>query len=152
MLGRHDGVLKFTVGQRKGLGIAAGEALYVVRLDAENARVIVGPREALQTKRVPLRDLNWLGDVPLEALPAAGLEVAARVRSTRAPKPAILRLLDGAPIVELLDPEEGVAPGQACVLYDSAAPDARVLGGGVIRAGAAAALPASAERAAPALT
>jgi tRNA-uridine 2-sulfurtransferase len=133
VLGRHDGVLGFTVGQRKGLGIAAGEPLYVLRLDAENARVIVGPREALATRVIRLRDLNWLGDAPLAESADGGVEVAARVRSTRAPKPALLRLQDGEPVVELLDAEEGVAPGQACVLYDGAGPDARVLGGGIIR-------------------
>jgi tRNA-specific 2-thiouridylase len=133
VLGRHDGVLRYTVGQRKGLGVATGEALYVIRLDAENARVIVGPREALATRMIALREMNWLGDGPLSALPSAGVEVAARVRSTRAPKPALLRSLPGGGVsVELMDAEEGVAPGQACVLYDSALPDARVLGGGII--------------------
>ncbi len=147
VLGRHDGVLRYTIGQRKGLGVATGEALYVVRLDAENARVVVGPREALATRTVELRDLNWLGDAPLASLDERGIEVAARVRSTRAPKPALLRLVDGEPVVALLDAEEGVAPGQACVLYDSDRPDARVLGGGVIRARAAVARPAVAPSA-----
>ncbi|MCU0886141.1 MAG: tRNA 2-thiouridine(34) synthase MnmA [Beijerinckiaceae bacterium] len=133
VLGHHDGILRFTVGQRKGIGIAASEALYVLRLDADNARVIVGPRSALATRIVRLRDLNWLGDQPLAEALHAGVEVAARVRSTRPPKPAILREVDGECVVELLDAEEGVAPGQACVLYDSALPDARVLGGGIIR-------------------
>jgi tRNA-specific 2-thiouridylase len=133
VLGHHDGILRFTVGQRKGIGIASSEALYVVRLDAEAARVIVGPRSALTTRIVRLRDLNWLGDQPLAEALQAGVEVAARVRSTRPPKPAILRQIDGECVVELLDAEEGVAPGQACVLYDSARPDARVLGGGIIR-------------------
>lgn len=133
VLGHHDGILRFTVGQRKGIGIASSEALYVVRLDAEAARVIVGPRSALATRIVRLRDLNWLGDQPLAEALQAGVEVAARVRSTRPPKPAILRQIDGECVVELLDAEEGVAPGQACVLYDSARPDARVLGGGIIR-------------------
>jgi tRNA-specific 2-thiouridylase len=133
VLGQHEGILKFTVGQRKGIGIAAGEALYVVRLDAANARVIVGPRAALATKLVRVRDINWLGDRPLEAAMRDGIEVAARVRSTRAPKPALLREVGGEAVVELFDAEEGVAPGQACVLYDSDAPGARVLGGGIIR-------------------
>jgi tRNA-uridine 2-sulfurtransferase len=144
VLGRHDGVLGFTVGQRKGIGIAAGEPLYVLRLDADNARVIVGPRESLATRVIRLRDLNWLGESALPEVAQGGVEVAARVRSTRAPKPALLRLQDGEPVVELLDAEEGVAPGQACVLYDSALPDARVLGGGIIRP-AAINLPASAR-------
>jgi tRNA-specific 2-thiouridylase len=133
-LGQHEGVLRYTVGQRKGLGIAAGEALYVLKLDAENARVIVGPREALATRAIALREVNWLGEPDLAALPARGVEVAARVRSTRLPKPAMLRRDGERVLVELLDAEEGVAPGQACVLYDSDRPDARVLGGGVISA------------------
>ncbi len=133
VLGQHEGILRFTVGQRKGIGVAAADALYVIRLDAENARVIVGPRAALATRSIRVRDLNWLGDTGLDTALRDGVEVAARVRSTRAPKPAIMREVNGELVVELLDAEEGVAPGQACVLYDSAAPDARVLGGGIIR-------------------
>ncbi len=131
VLGRHDGVMRFTVGQRRGIGIAAAEPLYVVGLDAARRQVIVGPREALATHRVGLRDFNWLGD----ALPAEGDALAchARVRSTRPPRPALLRMIDGAPEVELLDGEDGVAPGQACVLYEGAAGASRVLGGGFIR-------------------
>ncbi|MEN5081412.1 tRNA 2-thiouridine(34) synthase MnmA [Bosea sp. TWI1241] len=132
VLGRHDGVLHYTVGQRRGLGISGGEPLYVVRLDAEQARVIVGPREALSVDRVDLRDLNWIGDVPLAELPADGLAVAVRVRSTRAPREArLLRDGDGVHIL-LAQGEEGVSPGQACVIYDGDGPGARVLGGGVI--------------------
>lgn len=132
ILGQHEGVLRFTVGQRKGIGIATGEALYVVRLDAENARVIVGPRSALATRTIHLRDVNWIGDLDWDALPASGIEVAARVRSTRLPRPALLRRLGDDVVVELDDSEEGVSPGQACVLYDHDGPDARVLGGGTI--------------------
>ncbi|QDZ00641.1 tRNA 2-thiouridine(34) synthase MnmA [Nitratireductor mangrovi] len=131
-LGRHEGIVNFTIGQRRGIGIAAGEPLYVVELDAKAARVIVGPREALETREVALRDFNWLGDGPLAALPAEGLEVFARVRSTRSPGPAVLRWRNGGAAVELLDGETGVAPGQACVLYADAGPGARVLGGGFI--------------------
>ncbi len=133
VLGQHEGILRFTVGQRKGIGVAAADALYVIRLDAENARVIVGPRAALATRSIRVRDLNWLGDTALDAAMRDGVEVAARVRSTRAPKPALMREVNGELVVELLDAEEGVAPGQACVLYDSAAQDARVLGGGIIQ-------------------
>jgi tRNA-specific 2-thiouridylase len=131
-LGRHAGVMGFTVGQRRGLGIAAAEPLYVVRIDPAARRVIVGPREALRIRSFRLRDLNWLGDALLASLPAEGVEVAARVRSTRPPRPATFRLEGGVPVVELHDAEEGVAPGQACVLYDSSSPAARVLGGGTI--------------------
>jgi tRNA-uridine 2-sulfurtransferase len=131
-LGRHDGVINFTIGQRKGLGISAGEPLYVVRIDAACRRVVVGPREALAVRRVRLNDMNWLGDEPLEALPGRGVDILARVRSTRAPRPGVVRMLEGEPVVELHDAEEGVAPGQACVLYADDGPDARVLGGGTI--------------------
>jgi tRNA-uridine 2-sulfurtransferase len=132
VLGRHAGVIHFTVGQRRGLGLSIGEPLYVVRLDALNARVIVGPREALATRRVVLRDINWLGDEPLCALPPGGLEVAVRVRSTRPPQAAWLRWRNERLEAELGDGEYGVSPGQACVIYASVEPRARVLGGGVI--------------------
>jgi tRNA-specific 2-thiouridylase len=132
VLGSHDGVLRFTVGQRKGIGIATGEALYVVRLDADNARVIVGPRQALATRTIELRDINWLGDVDWRDLPEEGIEVAARVRSTRPPKTAILKRQGEGAVVDLLDQEQGVSPGQACVIYAHDGPEARVLGGGTI--------------------
>jgi tRNA-specific 2-thiouridylase len=132
VLGRHDGVLRYTVGQRKGLGLSATEPLYVLRLDADAARVVVGPREALGIGEIRLRDINWLGDTPLDALPRDGLDIAVRVRSTRAPREARLdRDADGLRIV-LASEEEGVSPGQACVIYDHAGPGARVLGGGTI--------------------
>ncbi|MGE0500220.1 MAG: tRNA 2-thiouridine(34) synthase MnmA [Rhizobiaceae bacterium] len=132
VLGRHDGILKFTVGQRRGIGVASGEPLYVVHLDAANARVLVGPREALETRSLRLRDMNWLGDAPLATLPGEGIDVFAKVRSTRPPRPAVLRMVDGVPTVDLADGESGVAPGQACVLYDDDGDEARVLGGGFI--------------------
>ena len=138
VLGRHDGVLRFTVGQRKGLGLATREPLYVLRLDAERAQVVVGPKEALGTRFVRLREVNWLGDMPLTALPPDGLEVAVRVRSTREPRPALLRHSEGVTSVELLATEDGVAPGQACVIYDGTEARARVLGGGTIERRAAA--------------
>jgi tRNA-uridine 2-sulfurtransferase len=132
VIGRHDGVIRYTVGQRRGLGIGgSAEPLYVVRLDAEARRVVVGPREALASRSVPVAEVNWLGDGAFTAAPEDGWEVAVRVRSTRPPKPARLHPgPDGRARVELLDPEEGVAPGQACVFY---APEgSRVLGGGWI--------------------
>lgn len=132
ILGRHNGILNYTIGQRRGIGVATGGALYVVYLDAENARVVVGPREALETHKLFLRDANWLGDEDLGNFPEEGLEVAAKVRSTRPPRPAILRYEQNRFSVELLEGETGVAPGQACVLYDGEGNDARVLGGGFI--------------------
>jgi tRNA-specific 2-thiouridylase len=131
VLGKHEGILHYTIGQRRGLGIAAGEPLYVVALDAPRRRVVVGPREALATPFVHLRDFNWIGPGLLEDLPHKGLKVGARVRSTRPPAPAHL-FADGH--VAFASPESGVSPGQACVLYDSPDPHARVLGGGFIAA------------------
>jgi tRNA-specific 2-thiouridylase len=129
VLGRHEGIIRYTVGQRRGLGIAAGSPLFVVRLDAENARVVVGPREALATRSIVLRDFNWLGE---EFGGDAELQVFARVRSTRPPAPALLALGPGDLVVHLSGEEMGVAPGQACVLYDGAGAESRVLGGGTI--------------------
>lgn len=140
VLGRHHGIVDFTVGQRKGLGLAdnprSGNApLYVVALDPQQARVVVGPRSALAVRSVTLRDVNWIGPGPLEALPRDGLDVAVRLRSTRPPVQARLLARDGVVRVELACSEEGVSPGQACVLYASEDRHAQVLGGGVITAG-----------------
>ena len=132
VLGRHEGIIHYTIGQRRGLGVAAGEPLYVVALDAQRRRVIVGPRAALTVRRLVLRDVNWLGDRPLASYGAAGTELLARVRSTRAPQPARIALVDGAIEVELFGEETGVASGQACVFYEGAEAGARVLGGGWI--------------------
>src|SRR6185295_4491660 len=136
VLGRHQGIAHFTVGQRKGLGIASGSPLYVVRLDANSRRVVVGPREALRTDRIVLREVNWIGDGALDAAVGSGLELFVRVRSTRAPQPAWLRGANGHYEVELVAGEEGVSPGQACVFYDAPAGQARVLGGGFIQSAA----------------
>src|ERR1700733_12600084 len=133
VLGHHDGIIHFTVGQRRGLGIATGSPLYVVRLDAASRRVVVGPREALRTSCIRLREINWLGDGTLDAARAHRPEIFVKVRSTRAPQAAWLRSgATGEVEVELIDGEDGVSPGQACVLYDTADGQARVLGGGVI--------------------
>jgi tRNA-specific 2-thiouridylase len=131
IIGRHEGIVHYTVGQRRGLGVATGEPLYVLRLDAAAAKVVVGPRAALATRTIALADVNWLGDAPLAEL-QDGVEVAVRVRSTRQPKPAWLRLTPAGVEVELLAPEDGVSPGQACVVYANDGPRARVLGGGAI--------------------
>jgi tRNA-specific 2-thiouridylase len=149
VLGRHEGVTRYTVGQRRGLNVAVGEPLFVVRIDAERRQVIVGPREALLTPSLTLKETNWLGDAPsLEAAASAGMRVLARVRSTREPAPARLALIDGAPGVAFDQPEEGVAPGQACVLYDAAEPS-RVLGGGFIASATRADPPQNATHDAP---
>jgi tRNA-specific 2-thiouridylase len=137
VLGTHQGIAHFTVGQRRGLKIASGAPLYVVRLEAANRRVVVGPREALRMDCITLRDVNWIGDGALDTALRGGLEIFVRVRSTRPPQPAWLRGADGQYEVELVAGEEGVSPGQACVFYDAPVGQARVLGGGFIQSAAA---------------
>jgi tRNA-uridine 2-sulfurtransferase len=126
LLGRHSGIANFTIGQRKGLGVAAGEPLYVLRIDPAERRVIVGPRAALAETRLLLGEMNWLGVAAVD-----GMTVAAKLRSTQPPVPATLYPAAGFGEAELvLDaPAGAVAPGQAAVLYDGE----RVLGGGWIR-------------------
>jgi len=139
VLGRHEGVTRYTIGQRRGLNVAVGDPLFVVKIDADNRRVIVGPREALLTGALSLKEENWLGPQPTLADAARdGVAVLARVRSMREPSPARLMLQGNAPAIIFDAPEEGVAPGQACVLYDAADPE-RVLGGGFIAGTTAAA-------------
>ncbi len=134
VLGQHGGITDYTIGQRRGLNVAVGEPLFVTRLDPDNRRVIVGPREALLTASLVLEETNWLGDqATIEEAARDGAPVLARVRSTRHPSPAHLSLSeDGAVSIVFDEGEEGVAPGQACALYDPADPD-RVLGGGFIQ-------------------
>jgi tRNA-specific 2-thiouridylase len=123
-LGTHPGIVHFTVGQRKGLGLSGnGEPLFVVRLEADSARVVVGPKDALRTRMIKLAHVNWLSE-------AQG-PCAVKVRSTRPPVPAHLRASEGGHAeVELLTGEDAVAPGQACVFYEENG--TRVLGGGWI--------------------
>lgn len=135
VLGRHKGIVHYTIGQRRGLGISAGDPLYVIKLNAAENEVVVGPREALATRTVELRNVNWLGDFPLGELPEEGLEIHARVRSTERPKPATLkRTSTGGITVQLADAADGIAAGQACVFYSDGSGDARILGGGWIDA------------------
>jgi tRNA-specific 2-thiouridylase len=125
VLGRHRGVINFTVGQRKGLGLAHGEPLFVTELDAANRRVVVGNRSSLRAKTIALRDVNWL------AGGADAVDCAVKVRSMRPPVAArVIPLADRAARVELADFEEAVAPGQACVFYER--DGSRVIGGGWI--------------------
>jgi tRNA-specific 2-thiouridylase len=134
ILGTHGGVIHYTIGQRRGLGIGGlADPLYVVRLDVDRRQVVVGPKEMLATRRVPLREVNWLGDGGFADLPERVVDV--RIRSTRPPREAVLRPLSPTEAeVDLVVAEEGVSPGQACVFY---APDStRVLGGGWIWRGA----------------
>lgn len=129
VLGRHEGILHYTIGQRRGLGVAEGEPLYVVKLDAAAKRVIVGPREALKQTDIAVKDLNWLGAAPLSEMPQP---VYARIRSTRPPVLASVRKSARDVIVTIPEGEYGVSPGQACVLYDQPGPGQKVLGGGFI--------------------
>ncbi|MEM8577042.1 MAG: tRNA 2-thiouridine(34) synthase MnmA [Pseudomonadota bacterium] len=133
VLGRHDGVVNYTIGQRRGLGIGGlDEPLYVVKLDADTRQVVVGPRDLLATRTVPVREINWLGDAPLES--RAEWPIAVKVRSTRPPTDAILRPISATEAtVELTLPENGVSPGQACVFYDPNG--SRIFGGGWIHRG-----------------
>ena len=133
VLGRHAGVIHYTVGQRRGLGVAVGDPLYVVRLEAAARRVVVGPREALAVSRIALKEPSWIGDGSLEDAARANLPVAVKVRSTTTPAAARLIWRDGM-AVQFDTPEEGVAPGQACVFYSTDAANDRVLGGGWISA------------------
>ncbi|WP_135504787.1 tRNA 2-thiouridine(34) synthase MnmA [Roseovarius aestuariivivens] len=130
VLGRHEGVIHYTIGQRRGLGIGGlAEPLYVVKLDVDKSQVIVGPKDMLSTRTVPVREINWLGDRPFESAPE--WHVSVKVRSTRPPRDAVIRPMgpDTAE-VELLTPEEGVSRGQACVFYETGG--SRILGGGWI--------------------
>ncbi len=130
VLGQHKGVIHYTIGQRRGLGIGGlEEPLYVVKLDVDAKHVVVGPKELLATRTVPVREINWLGDTPFDSQPEWRL--AVKVRSTRPPTEAIIRPLSATEAeVELSVAEEGISPGQACVFYD---PDgSRIFGGGWI--------------------
>lgn len=125
VLGRHKGIINYTIGQRKGLGIGGGDALYVIRLNPEKHQVIVGPYEALACSEIRVKDLNWLGEKTTEPI-----ECGVKVRSTRPPIPAKVFLeKDHCARVEFSTPEHGVAPGQACVFYQKN----HVLGGGWIK-------------------
>ncbi len=133
VLGRHPGVVHYTVGQRRGLGVATGDPLYVVKIDAARREVVVGPREALRVAQIRLKDVSWIGDGDLADAAAREAPIGVKVRSTRPPAPArLVRSGDPAQSVAVaLDtPEEGVSPGQACVFYGD--DGERVLGGGWI--------------------
>ncbi len=130
VLGRHGGIINYTIGQRRGLGVPGPAPLYVVRLDADAKQVVVGPRESLHAHWITLRNINWLGDEPI---PEGGMDVAVRVRSTSPPQPATLL------------PSAAMAHGCCCAtgntgwlrarlasFYADAGPEARVLGGGWI--------------------
>ncbi len=132
-LGTHRGLIHYTIGQRRGLGIGGlEEPLYVVKLDVEKRHVIVGPKELLATRIIPVSEVNWLGDAPFES--ATEWHTGVKVRSTRPPRDAVIRPTGPRSAqVELIVAEEGVSPGQACVFYDR--DGSRVFGGGWITRG-----------------
>ncbi len=151
VIGRHEGIVHYTVGQRRGLGIGGrrGEdgapdtdPLYVVRLEPEARRVVVGPRSALAATRVMVSELNWLGPAPLAD--SGAVRVSAKLRSTQAPATGVVEA-DGAggAVLTLDEPQFGISAGQAAVFYDGETGD-RVLGGGWIRS-AETAIPVAAE-------
>jgi tRNA-specific 2-thiouridylase len=129
VLGRHEGIIHYTIGQRRGIGVAGGSPLYVVRLDSGRRQVVVGPREALRARWITLKNLNWLGNEPLTS---EGMGIAVRIRSSALPQPATIFADRGSARVLLANGEYGVAAGQACVFYADTSPRARVLGGGWI--------------------
>jgi tRNA-uridine 2-sulfurtransferase len=128
-LGRHQGIINYTIGQRRGLGIPGPAPLYVVRLDADKRQVIVGPRESLHAHAIWLRNVNWLGDDPI---PDGGLQLAVRIRSSAPPQLATLFPCANGAKVLLQDGDYGIAAGQACVFYADTTAEARLLGGGWI--------------------
>ena len=130
VLGKHTGIIHFTVGQRRGLNLGDregenNEPLYVVKLDAAKKQVIVGPHEALAQTAIALREINWLGG----EVSGEGLEVAVKLRSAQTPLPGHFRMMNGGGTIALDTPAFGVAPGQAGVVYQGE----RVLGGGWIQ-------------------
>lgn len=134
VLGIHKGIINFTVGQRRGLGIASRDPLYVILIDAESQKIVVGPRSALFTNRLVLRDINWIGNEQFGSWAPKRLEIAVKVRSSQPTQPALLHYDNEKKIttVDLLNGEHGVAIGQACVFYDSDNLQAQLLGGGWI--------------------
>ncbi len=132
VLGTHRGIVNFTVGQRKGLGIATGEPLFVIRIEPSSRRVIVGPRDMLRVSQLRLRDVNWIGGGTLDEALAKRQAISVKVRSTQVPRPGLLLSAEESIGVELPGGEFGVAAGQACVFYENGGGAARVLGGGFI--------------------
>ncbi|MCJ8324408.1 MAG: tRNA 2-thiouridine(34) synthase MnmA [Rhizobiales bacterium] len=131
VLGQHQGIISYTIGQRKGLGIGGGDPLFVVRLNPDQHQVVVGPREALLAKQIYIKDINWLGEGDVESAAKQGLDVLVRLRSTAKPAPAKLKINNWSIYIEMADGEMGISSGQACVIYGGK-DDRQVLGGGWI--------------------
>lgn len=125
MLGRHNGIINYTLGQRKGLGISSSEPLYVIKIDAGNNRVIVGPESALGSTSFKIRDVNWLD----KNIPEEGTEVFIKARHGQSGVEAlVVPLPEGMAEIRLRTPQRAITPGQACVMYQGS----RVVGGGWI--------------------
>ena len=126
VLGRHNGIHNFTIGQRKGLGFAAGKPLYVLAIDAERNRVVVGADEALRTRSFEVEDTNWVSVAP----PAEPIQAQVKIRHKHEAAAATVEALEGSRARITFDaPQRAVTPGQAAVFYDGNL----VLGGGWIR-------------------
>ena len=134
VLGKHRGIMYYTIGQRRGLGLPDGsgeDPLFVIKIDQNTNQVIVGPREALKRKKIWLEDINWLGKGEYNKN-LDGFQLRVKVRSTRSPVLATFLLEGDEIIVELDQPDEGISPGQACVFYSAESSAKRTLGGGWI--------------------
>lgn len=133
VLGQHRGVMYYTIGQRRGLGLGEStgtDPLFVVRIEADKGHVVVGPREALLRDRIYLSDVNWIG--PDDLSDSDGMAIQVKVRSTRPPEDATLHVEGAAVSVTLAKPDMGISPGQACVFYEARKDAQRTLGGGWI--------------------
>ena len=126
VIGQHEGIINFTVGQRRGLGIAAAHPLYVVKVDPERRQVIAGPKSTLAKTELKVSAVNWIGP---GAVPPSERRVGVKIRSTSTPEAGVIRCSADGWNVVFDEPQTGIAPGQAAVFYDGD----RVLGGGWIQ-------------------
>ncbi len=126
-IGEHEGIINYTIGQRKGIKISSSQPLYVININSEKNTVIVGSKENLEIKKLELRDVNILASKK-----ELNEEVSIKVRSTGKLLKAKIKFIDSRVIVEILDKETGISPGQACVIYSKDKFGDKVLGGGWI--------------------
>lgn len=134
VLGTHRGIMYYTIGQRRGLGLKDGsglDPLYVVRIDAQSNHVIIGPRSALLRSRIYLDEVNWLGEGRF-GVQLVGRRIYVKLRSTTPPRPARFEMEGNHIIIVLDEADEGISPGQACVFYAPEDGFSRTLGGGWI--------------------
>jgi tRNA-specific 2-thiouridylase len=132
VVGEHDGIVNFTIGQRRGIGYASGIPNYVIDIDSQSLNVMIGPKECLGVNQIILDEVNWLGPSEIFSKKEYETPIFVKVRSTSEPVEAKLSKKNNQILVELQKPEYGVSPGQACVFYDSIKPISRILGGGWI--------------------